>query len=43
MLLLSTSIFDVVRFIPPLIITDEEMRMACGIFKDALEAVAERM
>jgi 4-aminobutyrate aminotransferase len=43
MLLLSTSIFDVVRFIPPLTITDKEMHMACGIFKDALEAVAERL
>ncbi|KAF1830566.1 4-aminobutyrate aminotransferas-like protein [Decorospora gaudefroyi] len=39
MLLLSTSIFDVLRFIPPLTITEAEMGMACGIFRDALEAV----
>lgn len=40
MLLLSTSVFDVLRFIPPLTITEEELSKACEIFKDALEAVA---
>ncbi|KAI8933309.1 hypothetical protein NX059_009934 [Plenodomus lindquistii] len=41
MLLLSTSVFDVLRFIPPLTITEDELSKACGIFKEALEAVAE--
>jgi 4-aminobutyrate aminotransferase len=41
MLLLSTSVFDVLRFIPPLTITEEEMSKACGIFKESLEAVAK--
>jgi 4-aminobutyrate aminotransferase len=41
MLLLSTSVFDVLRFIPPLTISEEEMNQACGIFKEALEAVAK--
>jgi 4-aminobutyrate aminotransferase len=29
------------RFIPPLTISEEEMNQACGIFKEALEAVAK--
>jgi 4-aminobutyrate aminotransferase len=43
MLLLSTSVFDVLRFIPPLTITEDELTQACGIFKEALEAVAESL
>ena len=41
MLLLSTSVFDVLRFIPPLTISEEEMTLACNIFKESLEAVAK--
>jgi 4-aminobutyrate aminotransferase len=41
MLLLSTSVFDVLRFIPPLTISEEELTQACGIFKEALEAVVK--
>ncbi|KAF2125326.1 4-aminobutyrate aminotransferas-like protein [Dothidotthia symphoricarpi CBS 119687] len=41
MLLLSTSVFDVLRFIPPLTISEEELSQACGIFKESLEAVAK--
>jgi 4-aminobutyrate aminotransferase len=41
MLLLSTSVFDVLRFIPPLTISEKEMSQACGIFKESLEAVAK--
>lgn len=41
MLVLSTSVFDVLRFIPPLTVTEEEMTKACGIFKESLEAVAK--
>ncbi|WFD18955.1 4-aminobutyrate--2-oxoglutarate transaminase [Malassezia caprae] len=40
MLLLSTSAFDAVRWIPPLTVSREELAQALGIFKDALEAVA---
>ncbi|KAF2828372.1 hypothetical protein CC86DRAFT_368622 [Ophiobolus disseminans] len=41
MLLLSTSVFDVLRFIPTLTISEEELSKACEIFKEALEAVAK--
>jgi len=41
MLLLSTSVFDVLRFIPPLTITEDELNQACNIFKESLEAVAK--
>ena len=41
MLLLSTSIFDVLRFIPPLTISEEDLSKACSIFKESLEAVAK--
>ncbi|KAF2645168.1 4-aminobutyrate aminotransferas-like protein [Massarina eburnea CBS 473.64] len=41
MLLLSTSVFDVLRFIPPLTISEEELDQACKIFKESLEAVAK--
>ena len=43
MLLLSTSVFDVLRFIPPLTISEEELSQACNIFKESLEAVAKEM
>ncbi|KAF9269489.1 acetylornithine aminotransferase [Marasmius fiardii PR-910] len=42
MLLLTTSAYEVVRFIPALNITQQEMEQGCGIFEEALrEAVAE--
>jgi 4-aminobutyrate aminotransferase len=41
MLLLSTSVFDVLRFIPPLTITEDELTQACNIFNESLEAVAK--
>ncbi|KAF2756860.1 hypothetical protein EJ05DRAFT_493409 [Pseudovirgaria hyperparasitica] len=43
MLLLSTSVFDVLRFIPALKISEEELSTACSIFKESLEAVAEEI
>jgi 4-aminobutyrate aminotransferase len=43
MLLLSTSVFDVLRFIPPLTITEDELSQACQIFKESLEAVASEL
>ena len=42
MLLLSTSVFDVIRFIPPLNISEQEMAQACSIFKESLETVAKQ-
>jgi len=39
MLLLNTSVFDVIRFIPPLTINEEEMTQACHIFRDSLAAM----
>jgi 4-aminobutyrate aminotransferase len=43
MLLLSTSVFDVLRFIPALNISEEELSDACRIFKESLEAVAKNL
>ncbi len=39
MLLLSTSTQDVLRFIPPLNISEQDLAKACQIFKESLEAV----
>jgi 4-aminobutyrate aminotransferase len=42
MLLLTTSVFDVVRFIPPLNVSEADMAKGCGIFEEALkEVIAE--
>jgi 4-aminobutyrate aminotransferase len=41
LVLLTTSCFDTIRFIPPLVITEEEMARGIEIFKRAVEAVAE--
>ncbi|KAL8679705.1 MAG: hypothetical protein Q9186_004023 [Xanthomendoza sp. 1 TL-2023] len=40
MLLLTTSIYDTIRFIPPLNITKEDMAKGCQIIKEAIEEVA---
>lgn len=40
MLLLSTSVFDVIRFIPALNISEEEMSEGLKIFQEAFEEVA---
>lgn len=39
MLLLTTSVFQVVRFIPPLNVSKEDMEKGCQIFKEAVEEV----
>lgn len=39
MLLLTTSIFEVVRFIPPLNATKEEMKKGIEIFEESVENV----
>lgn len=38
--ILTTSCFDTIRFIPPLVITEEEMARACKVFAQAVEEVA---
>jgi 4-aminobutyrate aminotransferase len=40
MLLLTTSIYDTLRFIPPLNITKEDMAKGSQIIKDAIEEIA---
>jgi 4-aminobutyrate aminotransferase len=35
MLLLTTSVFEVIRFIPPLNISEADMAKGCEIFKEA--------
>ncbi|KAJ6612700.1 acetylornithine aminotransferase [Mycena sp. CBHHK59/15] len=39
MLILTTSIYEVVRFIPPLNISHEDLQKGCDIFRDAVEEV----
>lgn len=41
MLVLTTSIYDTIRFIPPLNITKEDMAKGCQIIKEAIQEVAE--
>ncbi len=40
MLVLTTSIYDTIRFIPPLNISKEDMAKGCQIIKEAIEEVA---
>lgn len=40
LLILTTSCFDTIRFIPALVVTEEEMNEAIGIFKEVIEKVA---
>lgn len=40
MLVLTTSIYDTLRFIPPLNITKEDMAKGCEIIREAIEEVA---
>lgn len=39
MLLLTTSVYEVIRFIPPLNISQEDMKKGCDIFAEALDEV----
>lgn len=41
MLLLTTSVYEVVRFIPPLNISKEEMKEGCQIFAEAVKEVVK--
>ena len=40
LVILTTSCFDTIRFIPALVVSEEEMRKAIGIFRRAVERVA---
>jgi 4-aminobutyrate aminotransferase len=40
LLILTTSCFDTIRFIPALVVSEEEMNKAIGIFSEAVEHVA---
>ena len=40
LLVLTTSIYDTLRFIPPLNISQEDMAKGCQIVKEAIEEVA---
>jgi 4-aminobutyrate aminotransferase len=39
MLILTTSVYEVVRFIPPLNISQEDLKKGCGIFAEAAEEI----
>lgn len=39
LMLLTTSIFEVIRFMPPLNVSEEEMAKGCDIFKKAVRDV----
>lgn len=40
LVVLTTSCFDTIRFIPALVVSEEEMARAVGVFKRAVERVA---
>lgn len=42
MMLLTTSVYEVVRFIPPLNISEEDMSKGCRIFAEAVEEVVQQ-
>jgi 4-aminobutyrate aminotransferase len=39
LLIMTTSAYEVLRFIPPLNVTQEEMKKGCEIFAEALKEV----
>jgi len=41
MLTLTTSVYETIRFIPMLNVTEEEMKIGCEIFEKAVEEVAQ--
>ena len=41
MLILTTSIYEVIRFIPPLNLTKEELKKGCDIFAESVREVVE--
>jgi len=41
MLILTTSVYEVIRFIPPLTVSKEEMKEGLRIFKEACEDIVK--
>ena len=41
LMLLTTSAFDVIRFIPPLTISEDEMALGCKLFKESIKEIAK--
>jgi 4-aminobutyrate aminotransferase len=41
MLILTTSVYEVVRFIPPLNVSKEDMKKGCGIFAESVREVVK--
>lgn len=39
--ILTTSVFEVIRFIPPLNISKEDLKKGCDIFTEAVEEVVK--
>lgn len=39
LMILTTSAYEVIRFIPPLNITKEDLKKGCDIFLEAVEAI----
>ncbi|KAF9472060.1 acetylornithine aminotransferase [Pholiota conissans] len=39
MLILTTSVYEVIRFIPPLNVTEEDMKKGCAIFAESVKEV----
>lgn len=39
MLILTTSVYETIRFIPPLNVSEEDMKKGCKIFEEALREV----
>lgn len=39
--ILTTSVYQVIRFIPPLNISQEDLQKGCEIFKEAVEEVVK--
>lgn len=41
MLILTTSVYEVVRFIPPLNVSEKDMKKGCKIFEEAVREVVK--
>jgi len=41
MLILTTSVYEVIRFIPPLNVSKEDMKKGCAIFAESLMEVVK--
>ncbi len=41
MLILTTSVYEVIRFVPPLNVSKEEMRKGCEIFSESVREIVK--